>query len=176
MTKLTHEEIIKEVAAEVWKQSGMTLKNQRIGAVYIGLELSATMTGSMRNYGVFRRSTGKTTVQVGNYGDKVNFREKSDGTHSYDKIAAKMLEKRTYVIAARDRMNEIEKKNNEADAIKERLITKYNISKYESLSTIKVNRSGRITLSLDGMNEEQLELLLGMAIQMKLVKTLKEEA
>jgi len=165
--------IEQKIADQLFLRHDMVLSNGYVDGVNVGLEFVETMTSG---YGYFNRYSGKIQVRVGprfsNHVRSVGFRQKKDGTHSYDKIADKLFSMRDTVKRHNDFRILKAQTRDANDNAQARILKRLGVSKWNSNLTVNFDH-GNMLFKMGSLNEEQGEKFMALGIELGLIKTEK---
>lgn len=168
----THDTLEAKVANELYSRHGAVLYpygEVELNGITtrVGLDFTAERTG--RSNWTMGRLTGRTRITVGDWGgQKRGFRQKNDGTHSFDKIADALFEGYQDSLAQAKHRKERSNRSNNANQIQQTLAEELNIYDWTSMS---VNKFGRLNLKFDSnLTEDNTRQLLKLAMELGVIK------
>jgi len=169
------QEITSIIASEIKARHGRVLENGKIDGVDVGLEVIEEISGGKQNLRYFDRDkykNGKLQVRIGAEAyyiidtPSVGFKQLKDGSHNYAKIADKMVEIADYVIAVKNRRNQIKQTKNEHLKLINSLKEQHGL-----LSTgLSINHNnGSLSFIANNISEENAKKLVEFAKQLGIV-------
>jgi len=159
---LSNGEIEQNIVNALFQLHNLKLVNDEVEGVAIGVDINNIWSG----IGFYSRKTPRKIVKVGYWIDKrnVNYRQKQDGTFSYDKIANKIAEMYHNKVEE-TKLNQIRKQRANLSEKRTKCI-KQNIGLSEYSSIVKPsNFDPTVTVKLSGLSSQQAEALLKAAIE-----------
>lgn len=138
-----------------------------------GLPVIAEVTVQEESTGTFyrRNANGKLRVYIGTYGDKKMFPQLKDGSFSYEKIVAEILDRVEKDRYRRERAARDAETRSKSNEIVERLKAKYESRQHGCVVQGATYAPNKVRVSFDGgLTEEQADQVLALLVAFKVAR------
>ena len=175
MANEKYAELEQKIADLLFKNHGKVLVNGEVDGIRIGIDFIEEVAGGRSNAWHWRNN-GKVQIRVGSSysfdNDSVGFRQKKDGTHSYDKIADKLSEMEQFQRIRNERKAKERNIREDNQSFVNALESELNLRSYDSKLTVSSNNgaNGALCFKISAITQDQAREFVELAIEMGVIK------